>query len=103
MSGGSTSSRQIAAQIAANERWARVGDRSAATATARAAFLDRFVRQVDPDGVLPSDEQERRARSALRAHMARLRLKSAAKRRGAVGNASRPPQTTSSRAEGHDE
>lgn len=89
MSGRKASSRRIAAQIAANERWARVDDRSAETSPARGAFLDRFVRQVDPDGVLPPDEQARRAKSALRAHMARLRLKSASKRQGADGNAAK--------------
>jgi hypothetical protein len=58
------------------------------TAAGRAAFLGRFERQVDPDGLLEPAERTRRAQSALRAHMARLALRSAqarearARRRG---------------------
>lgn len=47
------------------------------TAKARATFLARFAREVDPDGVLPEDERRRRAEYAKRAHFARLALKSA--------------------------
>jgi len=47
------------------------------TAPARAAFLSRFEREVDPDGVLPEAERLRRAESARKAHFARLALKSA--------------------------
>jgi hypothetical protein len=51
------------------------------TANARSAFLTRFEREVDPDGVLPPDERLARAQAALRAHMLRLAHKSAKKRR----------------------
>lgn len=34
------------------------------TAPARAAFLDRFYREVDPDGTLPQRERARRVRPA---------------------------------------
>ena len=54
------------------------------TAPARAAFLRRFERDVDPDGVLPEAERLRRAECARKAHFARLALASArarAKRR----------------------
>jgi hypothetical protein len=42
------------------------------TATAREAFLARFEREVDPDGLLDIAERRRRAEYALRLHMTRL-------------------------------
>jgi hypothetical protein len=51
------------------------------TAKGRAAFLARFERQVDPDGVLPEAERLRRADAARRAYFARLSLMSARARR----------------------
>ena len=51
------------------------------TRAARTAFLAKWAREVDPDGVLPEVERNRRAESALKAHMARLALKSAKARR----------------------
>jgi hypothetical protein len=53
------------------------------TAQARAAFLDSFEREVDPDFVLPAAERRRRAAHALRAHFARLALRSVETRRAA--------------------
>jgi hypothetical protein len=47
------------------------------TANARAAANARFARQVDPEGVLPEAERNRRAAMARRAHMARLSLAAA--------------------------
>jgi len=38
------------------------------TANARAAFEQRFARQVDPDGVLPEAERQRRAECARKAY-----------------------------------
>lgn len=52
-------------------------DRRDQTSSARAAFLRRFLEEVDPERVLPEDERERRAESARKAHMARLSLLSA--------------------------
>ena len=46
------------------------------TQAARAAFLTRFEREVDPDGSLPPAERARRAQAALKAHMTRLALAS---------------------------
>ena len=60
--------RALVAKIAAHEKWARTADPSAATAAARAAFLDRFERQVDPDGTLPPAERARRAEHARKAY-----------------------------------
>jgi hypothetical protein len=43
--------------------------------------LERFQRQVDPDGSLSEAERARRAEQAMRAHMARMALRSAQARR----------------------
>jgi hypothetical protein len=51
------------------------------TKAARAAFLSRFAREVDPDGVLDPTERARRADAARRAYMAALALKSSRSRR----------------------
>lgn len=51
------------------------------TAAARRAFLDRFDREADPDGTLPSEERARRARHLRKAYFARLALRSAQARR----------------------
>lgn len=69
------SRRKLSAQIAAHVRWANCDDRRAATAKARAAFADRFERQVDPDLRLDPAERARRAAHARSAHMARLALR----------------------------
>jgi hypothetical protein len=52
------------------------------TANARAAFQDRFTRQVDPDRILPEEERQRRAECARRAYFAALAAKSVRARRG---------------------
>lgn len=51
------------------------------TAPARAAFIARFERIVDPTGSLDPAERSRRAEFAKRAHFVRLAAKSAAARR----------------------
>lgn len=76
-----TADRSLIARLAAHESWARTADPSARTATARRALLDRFERQVDPDGVLPPAERARRAGHARKACFARLALQSAQARR----------------------
>lgn len=76
--------RVLIAQIAANSRWARESDPTAATAPARRAFADRFDREVDPDGTLPPAERARRAEHAKKAYFLRLALKSAQSRRKAA-------------------
>jgi len=77
--------RSLAATAGAHASWARTGDRFARTAPARAAFLDRFERQVDPDMVLPADERARRAGHAKRSYFASLALESAKARRRRSG------------------
>ncbi len=51
------------------------------TQPARDGFLRRFLEEADPDGRLPPAERHRRAESLLKAHMARLALRSAQARR----------------------
>jgi hypothetical protein len=77
----SSSDRSLRASIAAHESWAKTADPTARTAPARTAFLDRFEREVDPDGELPPAERARRAEHARKAYFQRLALKSARARR----------------------
>lgn len=69
--------RSLRARLAAHCLHATIADPAAHTAPARAAFLDRFEREVDPDGVLPPAERARRAEHARKAYFARLALASA--------------------------
>jgi hypothetical protein len=50
------------------------------TAKAREAFIAPFEREVDPEGVLPPEERERRAKHAMSAHFAAIGAKKAGKR-----------------------
>ncbi|HET6920509.1 MAG TPA: hypothetical protein VFI46_13735 [Jiangellaceae bacterium] len=77
----SPADRTLIARIGAHESWARTPDRAARTAPGRAAFFDRFEREVDPDGVLTPAERARRAEHARKAYFAGLALKSAQARR----------------------
>ena len=65
------------------------------TAPGRAAFLAKFEREVDPDGVLPEQERLRRASHARKAHFARLARLSALARRNKRGDGNVPaaPET----------
>lgn len=83
--------RSLIARIAAHVSWANTPDRAARTARGRAAFLDRFDRQVDPDGTLPPAERARRAENARRAYFSALALRSAQARRR---NRTTPKQDT---------
>ena len=58
-------------RAAALKKWA-YADPEAGTRQARAGFLARFEKEVDPDGVLSDEERETRARRLLRAHMINL-------------------------------
>jgi len=64
--------KDINRRIAAEISWSRTVDRNARTRPAREKFLQRFEREVDPDGTLPADERRRRAEHAKRAYMLRL-------------------------------
>ena len=73
--------KDINRRIAAEVSWSRTADRSARTRPAREAFLNRFEKEVDPNGELPSDERRRRAEHAKRAYMLRLAKRAVAARR----------------------
>lgn len=66
--------RSISARIAANTRWSQQ-DTRAGTAAARAGFMARFERQVDPDELLLPEERAKRAERAMKAYMGQLALK----------------------------
>ena len=51
------------------------------TRAARAAFLARFEREVDPEGILDPAERATRAAAARRAYMLRMSMRSAKVRR----------------------
>ncbi len=81
MSACSPEHRALVARIAAHQSWANTADPTARTAPARKAALDRFEREVDPEGVLPPAERTRRAEHLRKAYFTRLALKSAQARR----------------------
>jgi hypothetical protein len=69
---GARLNRAALARLAAHERWARVRDRRAATAAARAAAYDRFIaeaRRISPD--LPEEEILKCAANLRSAHAIR--------------------------------
>jgi hypothetical protein len=76
----SPAERSLRARMAAHAMHAR-NDPEKTTAKARAAFLDKFEREADPDGVLPPEERRRRAKHLRSAHFTRLALASAKARR----------------------
>jgi len=55
------------------------------TREARAAFLAKFEREVDPDNRLPEPERRRRAEAAKKAYFNALALKSARARQARAG------------------
>lgn len=63
--------RSSRARLAALARHART-DGATATQAARSAFLGRFERQVDPNGLLDPAERTRRAELAKREHFQRM-------------------------------
>lgn len=77
--------RSLRGRLAAHERWARTSDTTQATAPARRAFLERFEREVDPDGTLEPADRARRAEHARKAYFARLAMASARARAGRGG------------------
>lgn len=81
MAAHSQQDRTLIARIAAAERWAREPDRVAATAPARSGLWAKFLREVDPDGVLDPSERDRRAELLRRAHLLRASRAAAAARR----------------------
>src|SRR4051812_50001042 len=88
--------RILRARMAAHALHAKVSDPTAHTAPARAAFLSRFEREVDPEGLLDPRERARRAEHARKAYFTRLALASAHAR----GVRRRADQPASSRTAG---
>jgi hypothetical protein len=78
--GLSPAERTLRARLAAHAMHGQ-HDARATTANARAAFLARFERQADPEGLLPPAERQRRAQQLRSAYFARLALASAKARR----------------------
>jgi hypothetical protein len=76
----SPAERSLRARLAVHTLHATRDPRKA-TALARAGFLARFEREVDPDGVLDPSELRRRAEHARRAYFIRLSLAAIAARR----------------------
>jgi hypothetical protein len=72
------------AKIAANVRWGRTADRTAATEAARRGLRAKFEREADPEGVMNPADRARAADNLSRAHylrMAAARAANAKKRR----------------------
>lgn len=72
--------RVLRAKLAANTRWANCEDRQAATAPMRAAYADRWDKQVDPELKLDPAERAKRAENAKTAHYIGMALKSSISR-----------------------
>jgi len=73
------------AAIAAYSRWSRE-DPAENAARGQRGLVDKFRREVDPDGTLPEAERERRAQCAYRAHMLRVANASVAARKARAGD-----------------
>ncbi len=71
----------MASRQGALKSWANTTDKAARTKPGRDAFIDKFEREVDPDGILPEAERRERAAYARRAYMIGLARKSAQVRR----------------------
>jgi len=76
----SPAERSLRGRLAAHTLHAQ-RDAHQTTAAARAGFLSRFEREVDPDGTLEPSERRRRAEHARRAYFVRLSLAALAARR----------------------
>ena len=74
MSSNKSAVKSLVGRIGAYALHAR-HDSKATTAAARATFLEKFEREVDPDGVLPPEERARRATYARKLYFSRLSLK----------------------------
>jgi hypothetical protein len=79
----STDSQQFRSQrgrLGAYTSWAKTEDSTARTAPAVRTFLDKFEREVDPEGELSTQERAKRAKWACKPYFQRLAMKSAAAR-----------------------
>jgi len=78
------------ASVAALKRWGHA-DGVSGTAPARKAFLDKFFREADPDGLLSDAERAIRAERLRRAYFKSLAIRSAQVRRARSAPSSEPP------------
>ena len=76
----SSTERSLLARAAAHTMHARHPIEET-SAPGRRAFMDKFLREADPDGTLDPAERERRARHLRSAHFLRLAAASARARR----------------------
>lgn len=67
--------RSLRGRMAVHSSWAKTPDRAKRTQAGRDKFEQRFIREVDPDGVLPPAELAARVKSARSAYFAGLALK----------------------------
>jgi hypothetical protein len=68
---------RIQAQAAAHTSWAKTPDRTARTAAAREAILQKLEQQVDPDGVMSPGDRRKAAENARKAQLLWAAQKSA--------------------------
>lgn len=73
--------RSLRARLAVHTSWANTTDRRKRTSNGTAAFLARFERQVDPDGVMSPADRAKAVESAKSAYFAGLALKASKARR----------------------
>lgn len=77
--------RVLSARLAAHALHSKYDSREL-TAPGRKAFLERFEKEVDPEGVLEPAERRRRAEHAKKAHFYRMALLSSRARRKGGGD-----------------
>jgi hypothetical protein len=87
----SRAERSLRARLAAYALHAQ-NDPRETTANGRTAFLARFDREVDPEGLLEPDERRRRAELARRAYFARLSLAAVKARQAKRAARAQPPE-----------
>jgi hypothetical protein len=87
----SRAERSLRARLAAYALHAQ-NDPRETTANARVAFLARFDREVDPEGLLEPDERRRRAEQARRAYFSRLSLAAVKARQAKRAARAQPPE-----------
>src|SRR5215203_2260938 len=87
----SQAERSLRARLAAYALHAQHDPRET-TANGRAAFLDRFDREVDPEGLLEPDERRRRAEQARRTYFVRLSLAAVKARQAKRAARAQPPE-----------
>lgn len=79
--GFTAAERKLRSEVAARTKWSDPAQREAHRTKARMSLLQRFEKQVDPDGVLPADYRAQLAYNAMRAHMQSMSLKAVRQRR----------------------